>query len=57
MGDTFKSLLAGKLKIVNIGVVDFAESVEEQMAEVIHIDWTPPAGGDAEMLELLDKLL
>jgi hypothetical protein len=42
---------------INIGIYDFAESLQTQDIEVIHVDWTPPAGGDSEMIELLDKLL
>jgi hypothetical protein len=42
---------------INIGIYDFAESLQTQGIEVIHVDWTPPAGGDPEMIELLDKLL
>jgi len=42
---------------VNIGVEDFANSLKTQGAEVIQVDWTPPAGGDREMMELLDQLL
>jgi len=42
---------------VNLGVLDFAESLKTQGAEVVHVDWTPPAGGDREMMELLDQLL
>jgi FdrA protein len=43
--------------IINIGVRDFALSVQTQGAPVIHVDWSPPASGDEEMLALLDKLL
>ncbi|MBI4787026.1 MAG: fdrA domain protein [Chloroflexi bacterium] len=43
--------------IINIGVQDFAAALETQGAQVIHLDWSPPAGGDQEMLSLLDKLL
>jgi hypothetical protein len=25
--------------------------------EVVHVEWAPPAGGDREMAELLQKLL
>jgi hypothetical protein len=25
--------------------------------DVVHVDWAPPAGGDREMIELLDQLL
>jgi FdrA protein len=43
--------------IVNIGVQDFAASVQTQGTPVIHVDWSPPASGDEEMLALLDKLM
>ena len=42
---------------INIGIYDFAESLQTQGIEVIHVNWVPPAGGDPEMIELLDKLL
>jgi len=42
---------------INIGVYDFADSLKIQGVEVIHINWTPPAGGDPDLIELLDKLL
>jgi len=25
--------------------------------EVVHVNWAPPAGGDPDLIELLDKLL
>ena len=42
---------------INIGVYDFAESLINQRVEVVHVNWNPPAGGDTELIELLDKLL
>ena len=42
---------------INIGILDFAESLRVQGAEVVHVDWTPPAGGDPELMDLLDRLL
>jgi hypothetical protein len=42
---------------INIGVRDFAESLKAQGAEVVPVDWSPAAGGDAELMKLLDKLL
>ncbi len=42
---------------VNIGVADFAENLQLQGAKVVHVNWTPPAGGDPELMELLDQLL
>ena len=42
---------------VNLGVEDFAASLKSQGAEVVQVDWAPPAGGDRELTELLDQLL
>jgi FdrA protein len=42
---------------INIGVYDFAESLQIQGVQVVHVNWTPPAGGDPELMELLDQLL
>ena len=44
-------------RATNIGLLQFSESLEQQEVEVVHIDWIPPAGGDAEMIDLLDGLL
>jgi FdrA protein len=43
--------------VINLGVREFAENLEEQGVEVVHVDWAPSAGGDKEMADLLDKLL
>ena len=51
-----KTILNERLKVVNIGVSTFAEDLKSQGVEVVHVDWRPPAGGDAEMLRLLEKL-
>jgi hypothetical protein len=50
-------LLAATLEAINIGVEDFAENLETQRAQVVHVNWTPPAGGDPEIIAILDKLL
>jgi hypothetical protein len=50
-------LLAEPLVVVNVGLSKFAKSLEEQGVEVIQVDWLPPAGGDKEMMDLLDELL
>lgn len=43
--------------IINIGVLDFAQNLQAQGAPVLHVDWSPPASGDEEMVALLDKLM
>jgi FdrA protein len=55
--EQIRKLISGQLIIVNIGLKGFAESIEDQEIEVVQIDWTPPAGGDQEMIDLLEKLL
>jgi len=42
---------------VNIGVADFADALQAQEAPVVHVTWAPPAGGDPELMDLLDQLL
>jgi hypothetical protein len=51
-----KNILTEKLKVVNIGISTFADDLRSQDVEVVHVDWKPPAGGDIEMLKLLEKL-
>lgn len=57
MTSSLEDLLRIGAIAVNLGVQDFAENLQAQGAEVIHVDWSPPAGGDEEMAELLDTLL
>ena len=57
MADRLDELLNKGPVAVNIGLEDFTESLKAQGVEVVHVAWTPPAGGDREMIELLDQLL
>jgi len=57
MDTGFEELLHSPLIVINLGLKKFAENLEEQGVEVVQVDWTPPAGGDKEMLDLLDQLL
>ena len=42
---------------INFGVREFSEPLKKQDVPVAYVDWSPPAGGDAEMMALLDKIL
>jgi hypothetical protein len=57
MEKKIEKLLSEPVVIINIGLSQFARSLEEQKVEVVQVDWTPPAGGDKEMIDLLDQLL
>ncbi len=50
-------LLHSPLIVINLGLKEFADNLQEQGVKVVQVDWTPPAGGDKDMLDLLDKLL
>lgn len=48
--------LAPPIAAVNVGLERFAKSLAAQDAKVIQVDWRPPAGGDARLLDILEKL-
>ena len=50
-------LLSSPIQASNVGVEDFAENLESQEVEVVHVNWTPPAGGDPEIIAILDQIL
>lgn len=51
------ALFKETLKVINIGIGKFFENIEAQSVEAVQVDWEPPAGGDTEMMEILDHLL
>lgn len=57
MESKINELLESPMVVINLGLKKFAESLEEQKIEVVQVDWVPPAGGDKEMMDLLDQLL
>ncbi len=57
MESNVDELLHEPVVIVALGLPGFAKSLEEQRVETLQVDWVPPAGGDAGMMELLDQLL
>lgn len=57
MSEKIDTLLKEPIVAINLGLKKFAESLEEQGVEVIHVQWTPPAGGDQEMIDILEDLL
>ena len=50
-------LLSSPIQAINVGVKDFAEDLESQEVEVVHVNWTPPAGGDPVIIAILDQIL
>ena len=50
------SLLAEGPRVVNVGLEQFAVDLADQGVSVIHVDWSPPAAGDAKLRSLLTKM-
>jgi FdrA protein len=57
MENRIVSLLDEPVIVVNLGLKKFSESLDDQSVQVVQVDWTPPAGGDKEVIELLEELL
>ena len=50
------SLLDAPPRVINVGLERFAEDLAAQGVAVRHVQWAPPAGGDARLADLLAKL-
>jgi len=50
------SVLQQPLAAINIGLETFAESLTAQQAPVVHVDWSPPAGGNERLMAILAKM-
>lgn len=49
-------LLSQRPKVINIGLKSFAEVVESFGCDVVQYDWMPPAGGNVELIKVLNFL-
>ena len=48
--------LTGPLAAINVGLESFADSLKDQGAEVVWVDWRPPAGGNERLPALLARM-
>ena len=55
--DDLMELITESIVAINVGIQEFGSALEEQGILVVYVDWNPPAGGDQEMIDLLDQLL
>ncbi len=44
------------LKVVNIGLETFSDTLKDQSIETIHMDWRPPANGNPTLVNILNDL-
>ncbi len=54
--DPIQDLLDGPVAVVNIGLAQFARTLQGRGVDAVQVDWSPPAGGNRRMIDLLDKL-
>jgi FdrA protein len=48
--------LSGDFSGINVGLESFTESLKEQGADAVQVDWKPSAGGDSDLMALLEKM-
>lgn len=49
-------LLNQPVKVINVGLEGFAKELADRKVPVVQVQWSPPAGGDPKLAELLSKL-
>lgn len=54
--DNTRDLLAAPPRVINIGLEIFAANIASNGAQVAHVRWSPPAGGNTQLAGLLEKL-
>lgn len=50
-------LFKQKVSAVNLGAETFKDDLKMQEVEVVHVGWTPPAGGNPVLAAALDKVI
>lgn len=56
MDDKIQELFRSEVVVINVGAEVFADAVRTQGTEVVQVTWRPTAGGDTEMIDILDAL-
>jgi hypothetical protein len=54
--ESLNGLLSRPPVVINVGLEDFARELDACGVQVVHVDWSPPAGGDPRMAALLARL-
>ncbi len=52
-----KEIFRKELKVLNIGLQQFAEDLKAEGVQCVNMDWRPPGQGDQETVDLLKLLL
>jgi hypothetical protein len=54
--EALNGLLIRPPVVINVGLEGFARELDTCGVQVVHVDWSPPAGGDPRMAALLARL-
>ncbi len=54
--EKINALFGQDLNVVNIGLESFAENLAKLETPVTQVEWKPPAGGNAKLVKLFDRL-
>ncbi|MFF2876054.1 DUF1116 domain-containing protein [Gottfriedia sp. NPDC057991] len=49
-------LFNSKISAINVGIEFFKDDILKQNASATHLEWTPPGGGNPELIAALDQL-
>lgn len=50
------TLLQSEPRVINLGLAEFARDLAQRGVSAVQVEWSPPVGGDPELLALLEKL-
>lgn len=56
VSEQIMELLSQKPRIINIGLRSFTDVLEDFSCKAVQFQWTPPAGGDLELMKVLQYL-
>ena len=56
VSEQMMELLSQKPRIINIGLRSFTDVLEKFSCKAVQFQWTPPAGGDLELMKVLQYL-
>lgn len=56
MENKVEDLFNRELVVINVGIELFGEAIARQNTSMTQVNWKPPAGGDQEMIDILNDL-
>lgn len=51
-----ETLLKAEIRVINVGLREFARDLEARKTPVVHVEWSPSAVKNPKIAELLGKL-